>query len=46
MYPSDPIIRIWDIPTGECIKTLVGHEQGVCVVIRNGNQLISSRFHK
>ncbi len=40
---ADKTIRIWDVESGECIKTLIGHQEDVWRVIYSpdGKYIIS-----
>ena len=38
----DMTIKIWNIKTGECIRTLEGHNGYVRIVIKVGKDLIAS----
>ena len=44
---KDKLIKIWNILTKTCLKTLIGHEGGIsCVIMLSENQLVSSSEDK
>jgi F-box/WD-40 domain protein MET30 len=40
----DKVIKIWQIEKGECLNTLVGHDDGISSLINLNNLLISSSW--
>ncbi len=42
-YSNSPNLRLWELETGECIRTCIGHAEGVnaLVMLPGGNHVIS-----
>ena len=39
---GDESVRVWDVSTGECVKTLEGHEDCVDCVVELGDGRLAS----